>query len=90
MNSGSFGATAWSVVSREGADTGNEIFGGDVGNFLWPQPSGFHNLRPPGAVRYASERVDEIAVAFSKGRSTQLYVGPLLGYGLPAPQARMS
>jgi ribonuclease HI len=29
-----------------------------------------------------NERVDEIAVAFSKGRSTQLYVGPLQGYGV--------
>ncbi|QRK04035.1 ribonuclease HI [Archangium violaceum] len=29
-----------------------------------------------------NERVDEIAVAFSKGRSTKLYVGPLQGYGV--------
>ncbi|MDY7231712.1 RNase H family protein [Hyalangium rubrum] len=29
-----------------------------------------------------NERVDEIAVAFSKGRSTQLYVGPLQRYGV--------
>jgi ribonuclease HI len=29
-----------------------------------------------------NERVDEIAVAFSKGRHTRLYVGPLRGYGV--------
>jgi ribonuclease HI len=29
-----------------------------------------------------NERVDEIAVCFSKGRSVKLYVGPLQGYGV--------
>jgi ribonuclease HI len=29
-----------------------------------------------------NERVDEIAVAFSKGKSTKLYAGPLHGYGV--------
>jgi ribonuclease HI len=29
-----------------------------------------------------NERVDEIAVAFSKGRSTKLYTGPLQGYSV--------
>jgi ribonuclease HI len=29
-----------------------------------------------------NERVDEIAVAYSKGRSARLYVGPLAGYGV--------
>jgi hypothetical protein len=47
MNSGPFGATAWNVVSPEGIDTGNLIAGGDMGNTLWPQPNGFHNLRAP-------------------------------------------
>lgn len=30
-----------------------------------------------------NERVDEIAVAFTKGQRPQLYKGPLLGYGVP-------
>ncbi|WP_043428607.1 RNase H family protein [Cystobacter fuscus] len=33
-----------------------------------------------------NERVDEIAVAYSKGRSVRLYVGPLSGYGVDVLQ----
>lgn len=55
QNSGPLGATAWTVVSREGVQTPNLITGGDMGTLLLPQPHGFHNLRAsPGGASLAA------------------------------------
>ena len=48
-NSGPLGATGWNIVSREGLDTGNRFFGGDLAIDILSQPRGFHVIRiPPG------------------------------------------
>jgi hypothetical protein len=36
------GAVTWNVVSRDGVDTGNRLFGGTQAVTLLPQPRGFH------------------------------------------------
>lgn len=59
LNSGRFGATAWSVVTRGGEDTGKRLQGGEAAIALLPQPRGFHVVRaPPGGTSlsvYSSE-----------------------------------
>jgi ribonuclease HI len=68
--------------------------GSDVLNRdLWEQLLSLVNARGRNRVEWhwvrghdgtpGNERVDEIAVAFSRSRSEQLYDGPLSGYGLP-------
>ena len=83
--------------------------GGDVLNReLWEQLAGLVRARGTGRISWhwvrghdgtpGNERVDEIAVSFSRGREETLYDGPLDGYPLPilelpdagAPPARTS
>lgn len=52
-----------------------EAFPSEAGALEWKYVRGHAGV--PG-----NERVDEIAVAFSKGRGVKLYVGPLTGYGI--------
>lgn len=74
--------------------------GGDVLNReLWERLSGLVRSRGTGSITWnwvrghdgtpGNERVDQIAVAFSRGRSEALYDGPLDGYGVaihPLPE----
>ncbi len=52
-----------------------EAFSGPAAAVEWKYVRGHAGV--PG-----NERVDEIAVAFSKGKASRLYVGPLQGYGI--------
>ncbi|WP_218920847.1 hypothetical protein [Melittangium boletus] len=60
-NSGPLGATGWNIVSREGLDTGNRFFGGDLAIAILSQPRGFHvvSIPPGGATLTAYSSVGE-------------------------------
>ena len=52
-----------------------QAYPGEAGTVAWKYVRGHAGV--PG-----NERVDAIAVAFSRGKAVQLYVGPLQGYGV--------